>query len=750
MKHLRITLILICLFLVVLVNQATAQDYTQWSLPEGAKARLGKGEISGIAYSPDGTRLAVAGTIGIWLYDTATYQEMDLLTGHTNYVGSVAFSPNGRTLASGSWDGAVILWDVTTGEHKHTLTGHTNYVDSIAFSPDGNTLASGSWDGAVILWDAMTGDRKSTLTGHTAGVSNPGASVAFSPDGHTLASRGWDGAYIVILWDVTTGQHKHTLTGHTGWVNSIAFSPDGRTLASGSSDNTIRLWDTVTEEHKHTLTGHTGSVNSVAFSPDGTLASGSSDGTVLLWDLIPRGGTTVSISPSPVSSPAIGEQLTLSLNIADGENVAGYQVTVRFDSAALRYVESANGDYLPANAFFVPPVVVGNRVTLGATALAGISNGDGTLATLTFEIVDVKGSILTPFDVILTNSEGEPMLPPFTEWGRIEATGLLSSSVVSVTPARVLSPAIGEQLVFNVDIVGGKDIAEHQLTWEFDRTVLRHISTSQEDYLAGGIGNGDGRLMTGDFEVLAVKASTVSVSGYLIASNGLRSIPTFESAEVVVPLLGDVNRDGMVNILDLTLVASSFNQQVSAEGNPADVNGDGVVNIVDLAKVAGALGNTGAAPSAQPEALTMLTTTDVHGWLTQAQNLDLTDATLQRGVIFLEQLLAALTPKEMALLPNYPNPFNPETWIPYHLAHDADVTLTIYDAKGAVVRQLNLGHQPAGYYTARTKAAYWDGRNSLGEPVGSGVYFYQLRVANSWSETEAGDFSATRKMVILK
>ena len=114
---------------------------------------------------------------------------------------------------------------------------------------------------------------------------------------------------------------------------------------------------------------------------------------------------------------------------------------------------------------------------------------------------------------------------------------------------------------------------------------------------------------------------------------------------------------------------------------------------------------------------------------------------MQKGIIFLEQLALALKPRVTALLPNYPNPFNPETWMPYHLAHAADVTLTIYDTEGAMVRQFDLGYQPAGYYTGKTKAAYWDGRNNLGEPVGSGVYFYQL---------QAGDFSATRKLVILK
>ena len=133
---------------------------------------------------------------------------------------------------------------------------------------------------------------------------------------------------------------------------------------------------------------------------------------------------------------------------------------------------------------------------------------------------------------------------------------------------------------------------------------------------------------------------------------------------------------------------------------------------------------------------------------------------LRRGVIFLEQLQAALSPKETVLLPNYPNPFSQETWIPYQLAYTADVTLTIYDIEGALVRQLDVGHQAAGVYTTPPRAAYWDRRNRLGELVGSGIYFYKLRAAfnsdrsnglqASQLETAAGDYSAMRKMVILK
>ena len=255
------------------------------------------------------------------------------------------------------------------------------------------------------------------------------------------------------------------------------------------------------------------------------------------------------------------------------------------------------------------------------------------------------------------------------------------------------------------------------------------------------VSNGDGTLATLTFEVVAVKASAVPLSEVaLVDPDGELSHPQIENGEVTEPpqLVGDVNDDGVVNIQDLVLVGANFGKTGE---NQADVNGDGVVNIMDLVKVAGAFGNTAAAPAFHPHARAMFTAADVQGWLTQARRLDLTDATVQRGIIVLEQLLAALTPKATALLPNYPNPFNPETWIPYHLAHAADVTLTLYNIKGAVVQRFELGHQPAGFYTTRAQAAHWNGRNESGELVASGVYFYQLR---------AGDYSALRRMVIVK
>ena len=202
----------------------------------------------------------------------------------------------------------------------------------------------------------------------------------------------------------------------------------------------------------------------------------------------------------------------------------------------------------------------------------------------------------------------------------------------------------------------------------------------------------------------------------------------------------DVNGDGSVNILDLVRVDSHFGETGE---NDADVNEDGIVNIADLLLVAKAIGEIGeiaAAPSANTMIPDILTTPQIQQWLTKARGLD-NSPDYQRGIGVLEQLLAILMPEETRLLPNYPNPFNPETWVPYQLAESAEVHLTIYAVDGTVVRTLVLGHQTAGNYQNRERAAYWDGKNALGESVASGLYFYTLT---------AGDFTATRQMLIRK
>ena len=226
-----------------------------------------------------------------------------------------------------------------------------------------------------------------------------------------------------------------------------------------------------------------------------------------------------------------------------------------------------------------------------------------------------------------------------------------------------------------------------------------------------------------------------------VSAAGIESPVTFYAISDTEspPITADVNNDDSVNILDLILIASDLGN--TGTNLVADVNGDGVVSILDLILAAGMFEGAAAAPSAQPQVPETLTSVEVQGWLTDARSLEVKDAIMKRGFVVLEQLLMSLTPRETELLANYPNPFNPETWIPYRLAEDAFVTLTIYDLSGRIVRTLEVGHRIASVYENRSKAVYWDGKNGLGEGVASGVYYYHL---------SAGDYSATRKMVILK
>jgi serine/threonine protein kinase len=238
------------------------------------------GSVRSVAFAPDGRTLASGSsdrTIKLW--DVASGREVRTLSGHTDDVWSVAFAPDGRTLASGADDNTIKLWDVASGREVRTLSGHTASVLSVAFAPDGRTLASGSVDKTIKLWDVTGGREVRTLSGHSAWVS----CIAFAPDGLTLASGSWQE---IKFWDVASGREVRTLSGYTNEVHIVAFAPDGRTLASGLWDRTIRLWDVTSGREVRTLRGHTASVFSVAFAPDGrTLASGSSDNTIKLWDV---------------------------------------------------------------------------------------------------------------------------------------------------------------------------------------------------------------------------------------------------------------------------------------------------------------------------------------------------------------------------------------------------------------------------------------------------------------------------------
>ena len=696
-------------FLIVLFVVSTFNITTSFAQQAPEVQRLEHPrEITSLVYSSDSATIATGcrdGRVRLWDVETGTIRRT-LEHPNVDFVYEVAYSPDDTMLASASNDWKVRLWNVETGAIIRTFTGHNSEVRNVTYSPDGTTLASADENQTLIIWDAATGTRRYTFKGaHEPGLTIPGVNLVYSPDSATLVS-GY--TTYLNLWDVATGTRRHRLQGSSIYLIGSIYSPNGTTLAGPFLDN-IKIWDAATGTLLHTLAEPPNSGLNSAYSPDSlTLISGGGS-SVHVWDVATGSLIDILQSDQHVAAVAYSPDGTL---IASG----GYRGYLSiWDAKALTRIHVLSTGITGVAHW---PVYSPDSATLAGWGSSNVFLWRFTpppppIIFTPSEVDDQTFTLGTPVSLTLPTATGgtppytytlAPTLPLGLSFDPIaNGPGYISGTPIAVTPA----------------------------------TRFTYTATDA----------------TGAFADLTFTIEVIEERG-------------------VDPL--DINGDGRVDVLDLVWVAVSYGMR----GNnlPADVNADGVINVQDLVAVAAAI-DAGAvlptkiaedvlfaaeAPAAEFEAgagapvigfnTPRQTAYGINAYgnvadaLADARAFAGDDVRLGKWMPLLEELLHLLTemqaiPDTTALLPNYPNPFNPETWIPYHLATAANVTVTLHDVRGSVVRELALGHQSAGVYESRGRAAYWDGKNQIGEKVASGLYFYTLT---------AGDFNATRKLLIAK
>ena len=725
--------------IVLFIPKAFAQDYTRWELPEHATLRLGKGSVGDITFSSDGKRLYVDSSIGIWTYDAQIGAELNLITKKPNE--EVKISPYNNIYVSFGLDNTLKVRDLTDGRVVTSLEMDTEDIRFVVFSPDERTLASVHKE-EIHLFDFTTGEQKGNLTGHTGWIR----SVAFSPDGSTLVSADSDKA--VRLWNVETATYSTILSQSREEISSIVFSPDGKTLISGSSRDTIRLWDVATGTEKLTfdapytsslavspdgktlacikfsvlilrtaetgdiiteLSGHSYSLNAIAFSPDGsTLASGGGD-KLFLWDVI-SGARKMSIlgHTSAIISMAFSSDNNKLATAAEDKIHLWNPITGE-------YKKTLNGGYRDRHVVLTFSAD-GKTLASQEGYNTHLWDTDSALHIMT----------LSDHREYVRNSEGGSSSIAFSHDGKLLAGGLRYSTLINLwymgrTHKATLSGHTGgiTSVAFSHDnrfLASGSNDHTVRL-WDVDSEREITTFTGHSDTVFAVTFNHDSSIIasggrdrtirlwdvaTGEARIIKtehtdrISSVTFSKDGKTIISSAVWYDPTVQ--------LWDVATGEMKTIIT-GHTSGVYNIAFSADGRTfATGSGDGTVLLWDFNTIMG----INDVPSQQ-------LTEDV----SRDENVDL----------------------RALLLPNYPNPFNPETWIPFQLAKSAHVTLYIYSVDGQLVRRLKLGNKQAGLYHSKNRAAYWDGKNAYGEPVASGIYYYTL---------STGEFSATRRMVIRR
>ena len=723
---------------------------------------------------------ATVGNSGNFSSASGTWSESGETRRHTScsdiapFILSMAFSPDGRFLVVGSKRPDAEIWDMETLQLVGHLEGHGSWVSDVCYSPDGRWIASTEPASTkVYLWDAQT---HQLIREWHSGEPNPDADVFqlfFSSDSERLYAitkeHNWSDG--VKIWDVQTGAPLDEFKPEPVGLEAVSISPDeSRAILQYHHGITV-LWDTAQNRRSRLWVNFFVGTDGLRLSPDGKSLVKVHDTVIKIWDIPSRSlrriifqgeqnySMTLAISPD-------------SQNFAVGLDGSGIEIRDIYTGELKAFIP--NVSYLSNCAFnqagnriaaYIYPF--GTDIGNPAITVVDIDNPQSQEHLYTSDAPRSSGIRKVVF------SDDDQYLAAATQRYRIDLWRQIEGQYVHYT--RLYSNIPLNRYNFDSSLKFGRTpddklilVAagrEQMYTWQIGDEVKSLFILN-----AGGPArfssdgrylffNREERLQIWDWYKKKGVASD-SIPKYLTVSRDGSVLLTLDyemgrtliwDGRVLLPLEpavpSDVNQDGAVNILDLVAAASQFGQVGS--NLSGDVNGDGKVDVPDLERIGVSLGESAAAPSLRFNRSVPTVSYRPSGVKRQFQALAALESLevpshethIARNLLkaWLSRLDLPVT--ETKLLPNYPNPFNPETWVPYQLAEAAHVRIRIYDVVGHLVRELDLGEQPAGNYLSRQRAAYWDGRNDMGEVVSSGVYFYTLQIEG---------FSDTQRMFIQK
>ena len=722
-------------------------------------------------YSPDSQTLASGGGEGaVILWDASTGEKKETLQMFDWRVDKVQFSPNGRYLVGYAMMSAFI-WDIETGQNKPL--DHVSVVTAGAFSPDDRTFAGSEvWDGKILVWDVETGGIRTELSGASGFIRT----IDYSSDGRLIAAGGTDGVYI---WNVETAKMTASMKNTpNAQVRQIAFLPDGRSLSvltfeEQSNDSPAQYLGTA-----HLLDAETGALirsiggdfNRAGLSPDGrSLVSENPEGAVYLWS-VESGEIKAELEGKnvwPIFSPdsrlvalrgAIWDVETGRI-IADMENEADLYIrafapdgsTLAGSAAGHGGIQIWNianrqpmtklvghGSRIDSVAFMreglsVLSVSAPNRVDLKHARLWDVETGG-----LKRDMEQIEAAAASPDgkSAAISSYRAIQIMDPFTGKTTAElsghSVGVMTFSTDGTRLAFGQGGSYGSVQVWNT--------ATGKLSERFTKTLRRvhSIAFSPDGKTIAGGGESEKLLLWDAYDGRVIKEledRAGEVYSVAFSPNGLT--------------LASAGRGGAIRLWNVETgqtrsilqghKKSVFTVAFSPDGRTLASGGeDGTIRLWNAAT--GELNRTIEARSGSvnsvafsPDGRSLVSGgQDGRVLLWRLENLPIqwSDAKRPDSPLF-----------RNTLLPNYPNPFNPETWIPFDLAKQSAVTISIYNSAGRTVRVLELGELPAGTYRAKEKAAFWDGRDRFGAPAASGVYFARI---------QAGSFSETRRMVLLK